>query len=580
LHQSQRLSFSSLNTLKDMSMKNLFSKGIFFLSFIVSTGALAQVPTADFTVSPNPVCSGTNHLVQITDLSTGSPTAWSYTVSAAGPGGPTVYQGQNQSIFFNMPGTYTVTLIASNTSGASTAVSHTVMVLPSPVGQMAPSSQTTCAGSNPLSISIITGGPGAASTTFSWSTGSTTNSITVTPSVTTTYTCVMTGTNGCTTERTSTVVISQPTISITSNPVFICPGSSSTLTATGTNPGPFTYSWSTAATTRTISSNTAGVYSVTVTNANNCTAVQFYTLSTSTTLSLSIISNPPILCAGNTGTLRATGASSYSWSTGSGAANTTVAPITSTTYTVNGQFGTCSGSTTITYSVNVTPTVVAVAVPSAICAGDTATLTGGGASTYTWMPGDIHAQSITVSPFSNSSYTVRGTNPGCPTRTTGITLIVMQKPVITVTSSSVLPCAGEVVALAANGAASYTWDTGSNNAILIVTPTVTTTYTVTGATSGCENSAAVTQSVSDCVGLSENTVKEITLQLFPNPNNGSFKMSASSSMEISVSDQTGRLIRTIQLNAGEIYSVNGFSAGIYYASGATIRQKIIVLSGN
>jgi hypothetical protein len=566
-----------------MSMKNLFSKGIFFLVFIASTRALSQAPVADFTMSPNPVCSGSANIVQITDLSTGSPTTWSYTVSGAAPGG-TIYQTQNPAIFFNMGGTYTITLIAGNASGVSAPVSYTLLVLPSPFGQINPQNQTTCAGGNPATITMLTGGPGGSSSTFSWSTGANTSSISVSPSVTTIYTCALTSTNGCTTERTATVTISQPTVSISSNPVFICPGSSSTLTATGTNPGPYTYSWSTGVTTRTISASSAGVYSVTVTNANNCTAVQFYTLTTSTTLSLSVISTPSILCAGNTGTLRATGASSYSWSTGASTPNTTVAPTTATTYTVEGQFGACSGSTTITYSVNVTPTVVVVATPTVICGGDTATLTAGGATTYTWIPGNMQTSSITVTPPGNTSYTVRGNNPGCPTRTAGITISVKPKPIVIVTSSSVLPCAGEVVALAAYGASSYTWSTGSNNAIIIETPTVTTTYTVTGSTSGCATSTVFTQSVSDCVGLSENYFRENTLRLFPNPNNGSFKISAPSSMEVQVSDETGRLIRVVQLNVGEIYSINGLSAGMYYVTGTNnetlTRQKVIVLTGN
>ncbi|HSD78014.1 MAG TPA: DNRLRE domain-containing protein, partial [Solirubrobacteraceae bacterium] len=94
-----------------------------------SGGGQAPVPTASFSGTPT---SGTAPLtVQFTDTSTGSPTGWSWDF---GDGSPTSTE-QNPSHVYTTPGTYTVTLTASNDSGPSTpAVATDYIVVTSPGG--------------------------------------------------------------------------------------------------------------------------------------------------------------------------------------------------------------------------------------------------------------------------------------------------------------------------------------------------------------------------------------------------------------------------------------------------------------
>ena len=563
----------------------------YFFSLVLITlclGSYAQtVPVAGFSISPNPVCVG--QVIQITDGSTNLPNAWSYTIRPVGigpgPGAPTVVTVQNPTVVFPNPGTFSISLVATNGAGSSTVYTQTISVLQSPNVNITPANPSSCAGGAPVNITVSTGGgPGGGTLTYSWSTGATTNTVSVSPSVTTVYTCVVTSTTGCSSIRTSTVTIGTPTITVNSVPANICPGSSSTLTATGSGPVPITYTWSTGSNMGTITTSVPGVYTASLTNGQGCVGIQSYTLGTSTTLSLTVASTPSILCAGNTATLNVSGASSYTWSNNSNSVNPTVNPTSTSTYTVSGAIGTCTGSAVLTLSVNSIPTINIASTANSVCAGTTVTLTASGATTYTWLPSNVNTTSITATPSSNVTYTARGINPGCPARNASITINVLPSPNISVSSSASMACVGDVVALAASGSAnSYSWSNGSSSAIIIITASVTTTYTVTGLnTNNCSAKAVITQSVTDCTGLSNNGVSGNMLSVFPNPSNGVVNLISPTNITLSLLDLTGRCLIKIHLTAdmpSEINTAN-LPAGIYYfttTNNQVLKQKLVIL---
>jgi hypothetical protein len=82
--------------------------------------------------------------------------------------------------------------------------------------------------------------------------------------------------------------------------------------------------------------------------------------------------------------------------------------------------------------------IVSVNSPT-ICAGQTATLTATGASTYSWNTGSL-LNPILVSPSSSTVYSVTGTSLGCST-TTVVTVVVNPLPVMSVNSSTI--CIGQ-----------------------------------------------------------------------------------------------------------------------------------------
>jgi gliding motility-associated-like protein len=91
--------------------------------------------------------------------------------------------------------------------------------------------------------------------------------------------------------------------------------------------------------------------------------------------------------------------------------------------------------------------------------------------------------SITVSPSITTAYSVVGTTLACSSASINLTVTVNPKPVITVTSDTI--CNGQTATLTASGASTYVWNTGATGASISVTPTVNTTYTVTGTTLNC-----------------------------------------------------------------------------------------------
>gem|GEM_PF-826779 len=198
-----------------------------------------------------------------------------------------------------------------------------------------------------------------------------------------------------------------PTITASGSTTF-CTGGSVILSASAGS----SYSWNTGATTKTISVNTSGSYSVTITDANGCSssANQSVTVNPLPIVNISP-SGPTTFCAGGLVILTASAGSSYSWSTG--ATTQTISVNTSGSYSVtvtdaNG----CSASANQSVTVNPLPIVnISPSGPTTFCAGGSVTLTASAGSSYSWNTG---ATTQTISVNTSGSYSVTVTNAnGC-----------------------------------------------------------------------------------------------------------------------------------------------------------------------
>lgn len=361
----------------------------------------------------------------------------------------------------------------------------------------------------------------AGAQSYSWSPGGqTTQTINVTPTTTTIYTCVITsfGITPCVGTYTTQVVVSpSPTITATGS-ATLCPGATGTLSVSGAT----TYSWTpssglSSSTGSVVTANPGATTNYTVIGtSNNCsdTAMAQITISPAPTITV----NNPSLCTGDSAVLNASGATTFTWSPASGLSSATgstitVTPSVATTYTVTGTTSTCTSSATAIVTINAPPTVTVNS--ASVCPGASTTLNANGATTYSWSPptglSSGSGASVSASPTVTTTYTVIGTSAAGCTDTAVATVTIAGNLSPTVNNASI--CNGSSGALNASGATSYTWSpaTGLNTsagATVIATPTVTTTYTITASSGSCTGTvtAVVTVNPLPTVTVNSGTV--------------------------------------------------------------------------
>ncbi|MGL4596582.1 MAG: T9SS type A sorting domain-containing protein [Bacteroidia bacterium] len=197
------------------------------------------------------------------------------------------------------------------------------------------------------------------------------------------------------------------------------------------------------------------------------------------------------ICANTNDTLISSGALTYVWSSGGTNSVEYVSPSATTTYTVTGTDANgCSASNTVTVNVNPAPILTTVASSTTICSMSSDTLSASGAITYVWSSGGTTNVEI-VAPTTTTTYYVTGTDSSGCSATDSILVNVNQLPVLT-SSADMAICLGDTAMLMTSGAVNYAWSSGGNTAMENVTPTVTTTYFVTGTDSaGCSSTDSV-----------------------------------------------------------------------------------------
>jgi predicted transcriptional regulator len=374
--------------------------------------------------------------------------------------------------------TYTVTVTDDNGCQASTSVTIIVNPLPIP----------TISGDLEICVGETTRLTASGGASYSWSNGVNVYWQDVSPTVTTTYTVSVTDDNGCQASTNVTVVVNPLPTPTISGDLEICVGETTRLTASGGA----SYSWSNGVNVywQDVSPTVTTTYTVTVTDDNGCQA------STSVTVIVNPLPTPIIsgdleICVGETTRLTASGGASYSWSNGVNVYWQDVSPTVTTTYTVsvtddNG----CQASTNVTVVVNPLPTPT-ISGDLEICVGETTRLTASGGASYSWSNG-VNVYWQDVSPTVTTTYTVTVTDDNGCQASTNVTVVVNPLPTPTI-SGDLEICVGETTRLTASGGASYSWSNGVNVYWQDVSPTVTTTYTVSVTDdNGCQASTSVT----------------------------------------------------------------------------------------
>jgi hypothetical protein len=372
----------------------------------------------------------------------------------------------------SVPGTVYRILVTgfSSTNSFTLSTSQTVIATPT----IAFTSSVICSG-NSTTLSAT------GSTTFTWNPGALTGSVqTFSPASTQAYTVIgVDPGTGCNNFASSTVSVNiTPTISVPSS--TMCSGYNYVIVPSGA------LSYSVSGGNFTVNPLTDASFTVTG-SSNGCPASNTAVCSLTVLVSPTISVNSGSICYGNTFTINPSGASTYTYSSGSSVvspnANVSYSVVgTSTNGCVSPQPAVCSITVVPSPTVSITPTVLSV------CAFSSATLTVSGAVTYSWSTGSS-AASVVVNPSITSVYNVVGTDAqGCSSTANAI-VVAIPLPNLTVSPSSQTVCALSNASIVASGAPSYTWNTGSNSANTVVNPSVTSIYTVTG-----------TDPVTGCIG--------------------------------------------------------------------------------
>lgn len=401
----------------------------------------------------NPMCPGSLATFSASVINGGSNPIYQWYVngSPVGTNTPT-YSGtaftNNSSIYCqitsNMPG-------ATNNPAFSEAITINVNNIPVTI-----SSPTVCFGGT------VTLNPSVqyAPVSYSWSNGATSNSISVSPTVTTVYSTTLTFPGGCTKTASSTVSVTPAgTLSISAPSGTLCPKVNLTLTGSGSAS---TYTWVNGPTTATYNTQTPTVtttYTLNGKNTNGCLFTGIKTIPIFTSTPITANTSSTTICRGQTVSLTATGAPSYTYS-GFGTGSISINPTSTTIYSVaTKDNNNCFIRDTV--QVNVDNSAIFFVSPSqsTVCASNNQIITATSNPTisYVWMPGNLTGTIVTVAPMANTVYTVTGTSGTCSYVNTA-TVTTKPSATLSVVSNGTLTCASQPTLYASSSpSVTYQW---------------------------------------------------------------------------------------------------------------------------
>jgi gliding motility-associated-like protein len=454
-----------------------------------------QTPTVTIASSSPTMCmfNTNNSLNSVSLTAAGAPSyTWSNIVGLVNTFTSTT---QPQISFMPAPPAIIGSVLLTGASGPCTnTATYSVLIIPNPTVTV--SSPSVCAGGT---VAIIANN----ASSYTWTPTSllnppVTGSMVVANTPTTQVYTVTGSSLGCNsaTENSTVTVVANPTVMVTPLTNTICFGQSLALTASGAT----NYTWSPSGSlsnpngSNVVASPSVTTNYIVIGEAATCTASAMYQVSV--IILPSIVSTPPTftICQYSTINIYANGASSYSWSPGSGlntvnGGQVTASPNVTTIYNITGNNGACNAFGQVTVYVVPFPNLNVSTPNGKICEGQSTNIFSSGAMQYTIQPSTGLSSTTSAmaiaNPISPTNYTIAGINTGY-----GINCISRKEILIDVlptinpeVSPNATICLGQSTKLLADGASTFSWSPGAslNNGISnnpVASPTVTTIYTV------------------------------------------------------------------------------------------------------
>nr|MBA3899924.1 T9SS type A sorting domain-containing protein [Bacteroidota bacterium] len=489
-----------------------------------------------------------------------------------------------QTISPNTAGKYIVT--ATGTNGCVKSDSTDVIINMLPVIAANATDVEVCDGTQ---VTLSGSGTGTGTVTYTWN-HNVIDQVGFIPTSTETYTVIGKDAKNCESTDMVTVIVNPlPVVQATSTLPELCFGDLVTLTGSGAP----NLSWDkNVADAVPFAPTTTEVYTVTGTDANNC----------SSTDSVTVIVNPlpmveanvtsTTVCAGDQVTFTGSGADTYTWNNGV-TDNVPFTPVVTLSYTVTGtDANNCINTDEITVAVNPLPIVTANATATAICFGGHVTLTGSGADTYSWN--NNVKDDVAFNPATTLSYVVTGTDANNCSNTDEITITVNPLPDVTLENFKVACLNFPAFDLSGGNPVNGTYLIGGTNPVTSFNPKDYTvgfhaiTYTYTDA-NGCTSSAQGTIEVSECVGIAETAFESGSVKVYPNPAFNQFTLEVNATVneaaEIMVYNSNGKIVKVEKTNFLEgsnkiKFETSEFARGVYYiqilTNTGSVNQKVVL----
>lgn len=441
------------------------------------------------------------------------------TATATPSGGTTSYSfvwspsgGSGQTANNLSAGPYTVQVTDGN--GCQVTGNVSVGTTNGPTISLSSSNDVSCNGATDGSATV-SGSGGTGTLTYSWIPGNLSGASQSNLEATT-YTVTVTDASGC--SNSLPVVINEPAAIVISQGAIIpadCGASngSASVAATG-GTGTLNYTWSPSGGTSATAANiSSGSYTVTVQDQNLCSSQLSMVVPNTNGPVLTLAGSTDATCFGatdGTASVNVTGGTSpytYQWSPSGGTASAaTGLAAGSYTIAVSDDSG-CIGSLIVVINepnqIGITETITDANCGSAD--GGISVVGSGGTGTlvYSWTPGG--ESTLSISNLTPGSYGVTVTDANGCSNNENYTVTAIGNLVVDIAPATATITAGQSIALVASGGVSYSWDPNTNLscddcASPIASPTITTTYTVTGTDAfGCTGTDQITVVVqTDC----------------------------------------------------------------------------------